>query len=385
MPTIVRRPTGSEAGDLYNELLKNRHLNPEFAPELKAITCDTVATLRTVKGDLAGNAGPRCVVLNATSTPGDGGAGIFYWHNTIAGANGASIDDNGTTYVQVIGTDGNFVTPGAWVRMQFARTPDQQTFSASGTWTKPTGAAWVRVELIPWGASGAGGAANIGVGGRAGAGSGVGFWEGPASLLGATESLAFGSQPAGGAGGIFGGAGPVNGTDAPDATFGQWLRVKGGTAAGVGGYGNLGTGGAGGAATVAGSAGTGRAAGGGAGGGTGGNPAGTAGAAGGAGGGQDRATALAGGTAGAAGTGSVNATSGGAGTSAATGETTGGAGGGGGGGGGTLAGAQPGQAGGDGGGYGGGGGGGGGGSTGRNGAAGGKGGQCFGRVTTWFQ
>ena len=146
MSTIVRRPTGTETGDLYNELLKNKHLNPEFAPELRAITCDTVATLRMTKGDLAGNAGPRCVILNATATPGDGGAGVFYWHNTIA-----ATDDNGANYVQVIGPDGNFMKQGAWVRV----TPEpgvptviaSSAFSASSVAVSWTAGAYRRLEL----------------------------------------------------------------------------------------------------------------------------------------------------------------------------------------------------------------------------------------------
>lgn len=153
MPTIVRRPTGTETGDLYNELLKNQHLNPEFAPELKAITMDTVANLRMQKGDLAGNAGPRCVLLNGTATPGDGGAGVFYWHNTIS-----ATDDNGANYVQVIGPDGNFIKQGAWVRIKPPTgTVIKRTILSGVTAASSTGTKLARGRLLA-GGGGSGGA-----------------------------------------------------------------------------------------------------------------------------------------------------------------------------------------------------------------------------------
>lgn len=266
--------------------------------------------------------------------------------------------------------------------------PDMQTFTANGTWTKPAtvgtyAPAWVRIELVPWGASGGSGrrgAIGQDAGSAAGS-SGVAYWEGPASLLAASEALTFGAQPLGGAAQTVNNTDGNDGTDAPDATFGAWLKAVGGKrgrggaaagtlAGGLGGYGNMGTGGNGGDTNgSAPTAGTGRAGGGGGGGGQPTSP-GIAGAN----AGPDRATTLTGGAAGPAGT------AGSTGAQSAVGEHGGG--GGSGGGGGDNAG--PGGAGANGARYGAGGGGGGASNNGNNSGKGGDGGPCFGRVTTWY-
>lgn len=201
MPTIVRRPTGTETGDLYNELINNQRLPPEYAPELKAITCDTVATLRTVKGDLAGNAGPRCVVLNATATPGDGGVGIFYWHNTIQAS-----DDNGKAYVQVIGSDGNFMTAGAWVRVQPPTgTIIRRTIATGSSTVSAPGTKLARFRLLAGG--GGSGGANGSVAASGGGASG-GVLEGETTTIPATWLTSIGAGgAAGSSAGSNGGAG----------------------------------------------------------------------------------------------------------------------------------------------------------------------------------
>jgi hypothetical protein len=90
-------------------------------------------------------------------------------------------------------------------------TPNVQRFTASGTWTKPTGARWVRRRV--WGGGGAGGGAvaasaaqhSVGAGGGAG-----GYAEtlSPASSLGATVTV---TVPAA-ATGVSGAAGNSGGT-----------------------------------------------------------------------------------------------------------------------------------------------------------------------------
>lgn len=353
-------------------------ISPARIPALLAITMPTLDELRATRGDPNGLSGPRACILAGKVDPLDGGEGVFIWNVTSI-----AVDDDGVTTVESPAAGVPDGAPGRWIRHtpQVIIPPppqaDIQEFSADGMWTKPAvvngySPKWVRIELVPWGASGAGGG-NTGEG-TAGGASGVGVYEGPASLFGATEAVTFGAQPLGSAGSA---GAAANGTDAPDATFGAWLRVAGGKkglagggAGGLGGYGNMGTGGKGGGpAGAVGLPGTGRAAGGGGGGGAAGGNGGNGGNA-----GPDRATNLTGGTGGAG--------AGGAASSGAVGELGGGGGGAGGAGG--TGGSPNGFNGSAGGRYGAGGGGGGGIAFGGTGGNGGDSGLCFGRVTTWF-
>lgn len=122
---------------------------------------------------------------------------------------------------------------------------DYQAFTASGTWTKPTGLAGTEYVVIQaWGAGGGGG----GVDGQAasqpnsaGGGGGGGFYElrVRANVLGATETVTLNPGGAGGAAGV------NNGSVGGNTTFGTHLTVYGG-AGGVAMNGPGGTGGGGG-------------------------------------------------------------------------------------------------------------------------------------------
>lgn len=396
----LRRPTAKTAtspaelsgvlASFYDTLLplSQDAISPDRVPALQAMGMPSLAAMRSIRGDAAGLSGPRACILVGKVSRLDGGEGIFIWDASSTTRD----DDTNTIESPAVGVPPG--APGRWRRVVASLPPNVQTFGADGTWTKPTNGTptWVRIELVPWGASGGSGSradvtgAGVASGpGGAGGASGASVFEGPASLFGATEAVTFGSQPLGGVAPAADNTNGNAGTDAPDATFGAWLRARGGKAGGAGlvggaaggggtgGYGNLGTGGAGGAGAlaggVAGSAGGGRAGGGG-GGGAGLVAFAGAGTVGGVGGacGPDRATTLAGGNHGAAG------------SSAAAGEMAGG----GGGGGGSSNSAGQGEVGGAGGSYGGGGGGGSGGINGVAGKSGGDGGPCFGRVITWF-
>lgn len=70
-------------------------------------TCDSVAQLRSFTG-ITGIE----VAIRGTTTPGDGGAGPFYWNSTSTAA-----DDNGATTVR---PNGVFV--GAWTRLGYYAT-----------------------------------------------------------------------------------------------------------------------------------------------------------------------------------------------------------------------------------------------------------------------
>lgn len=112
---------------------------------------------------------------------------------------------------------------------------DVQTFTANGTWTKPTGAKSVYVKVIGGGASG---------GGRAGAGGGAGGGGGgcviatfDATALTSTVAITVGAEVAG--------VTNANGNTGNNSTFGAYLTAYGGGA----GLGTTNSGGGGGGGT----------------------------------------------------------------------------------------------------------------------------------------
>lgn len=111
-------------------------------------------------------------------------------------------------------------------------TADVQTFTASGTWTKPVSGTIAEIEM--WGAGGGGGRGSV-----LGGGGGAGGYKRelvPLSALGATETVTIG---AGGAGAT---SNNTNGSAGGNTTFGSWFTAY----AGGGGSGSAGTDGDGG-------------------------------------------------------------------------------------------------------------------------------------------
>lgn len=240
-------------------------------------------------------------------------------------------NDSGTPRFSFGNSSGNYIAWDGTTLTIVGNQVDIQVFTASGTWTKPTGAQSVDVTIIGGGGGGGSGANNNTAGFGGGSGGGGGGYSRssyPASVLSATHTITIGT---GGSGGVSVNTvgGPGNGGNAGnDSTFGTKLLAGGG---GGGGRGDQNVN------NVGGTAGTGMFPGGVGGAGNASAPSTTFGAGGGGGGGaQNNTTGGAGGTitniprtGGAGGTSSGNGT---AGTSATTNEATGGSGGGGGGG-----------------------------------------------------
>jgi hypothetical protein len=131
-----------------------------------------------------------------------------------------------------------------------AKTADVQNFIASGTWTKPTGAATVEIICIGGGGGGGGGGT---AGGAQGAGGGGGGGGGRisktfrAAELGATETVTVGNGGTGSAGGAAGGNDGTAGNPGEATTVGAFLKAWGGSGGGAGKYNTTSIGGNGGA------------------------------------------------------------------------------------------------------------------------------------------
>lgn len=143
-----------------------------------------------------------------------------------------SISSGGAFSGQVLAWDGSAWSPTA----RLTRTVNVQTFTASGTWTKPAGAVSVAIKM-----SGGGSGGNYGgttasspnaIGGAAGEGISVVI---AADYLGATETVTIGAGGTGGVGaGVGGTPAAVSGTQGNPSSFGT-TEIKAFAFGGAGG------------------------------------------------------------------------------------------------------------------------------------------------------
>jgi len=220
------QPTSTDVNDI-EKMLKRAGLPeilPELAPKLRAITVATVAQLRTIPGDLSGNRGPSSCILNGTAAPGDGGFGLFYWHDTLQAANGAAFDDNGVTYVQVMGPNSQFKTPGAWVRQPNSGRLLRSTVLTGTSLAVFAGTKNYRLRL--WGGGGGGGGVISAACAAAGGGGSGSYAERFGSPIAEAYTFALG---AGGTGGSTAGGNGGNGGDSIFSAGGVTVTAPGGS------------------------------------------------------------------------------------------------------------------------------------------------------------
>lgn len=146
----------------------------------------------------------------------------------ITFAQGDVLYYNGTNLVHLApGTSGQFLkTQGAganpvWATASAGSTGDIQTFTSSGTWTKPALSANALVIVSVWGTGGGGGRGTTSASTAGGQGGSFAEYSFQLSDLGATETVTIG------AGGLGRTASSGDGLQGGTTSFGSWVSVTG--------------------------------------------------------------------------------------------------------------------------------------------------------------
>ena len=193
------------------------------------LTATSTYYLSNTAGAVSSSAGTYSVILGQAFAT----TGIFFNPEVSVAGQAISTSAGAGDAGKIIKTAST-----GYLDKSFTTTPTVQTFTASGTWTKPTGLKYAIVEIS---GSGAGGGSALNTSGNAsgGGGGGGGYCKKliAAASLGATETVTIGALGAGG-------APSSGGSNGGNSTFGAILTANGGT-----GGAHEGEGGAGGTAT----------------------------------------------------------------------------------------------------------------------------------------
>jgi hypothetical protein len=214
------------------------------AANLKVLGGTNVTTNRTAANEITVNLDADISVTSVTASTAisvaNGGTGATSFTDAgvlVGNSTGAIQATSAGTSGQVLTSNGAGVDP---TFQDAGGSFDVQTFTSSGTWTKPGGATMVMVELISGGGGGSSGTKNAAASNRysgsGGGSSGVTYFTFAASELSSTETVTVGAGGTGGASVTTDTTAGNMGTDGGTSIFGSTALAT--CIGGKGNYGN---------------------------------------------------------------------------------------------------------------------------------------------------